>query len=108
LVALRRFVDADDAATNAALESRLRVIAGFLGDGVTLVPAAITGRAPVLEIACGDAIAASRALLADDPPVHVSERKAAQNILIVDPQALSLDDDPALAAALRRTLSLQA
>jgi len=108
LVALRRFVEADDAATNAALESRLRIIAGFLGDGVTLVPAAITGRAPVLEIACTDALAASRALLAEDPPVHVSERKAAQNVLIVDPQALSPDDDPALAAALRRTLSPQA
>jgi len=105
LVALRRFVETDDAAANAALESRLRVIAGFLGDGVTLVPAAITGRVPVLEIACADAVATSRALLADDPPVHVSERKAAQNILIVDPQALAPDDDPALATALRRSLS---
>lgn len=105
LVALRRFVEADDAATNAALESRLRIIAGFLGAGVTLVPAAITGRAPILEIASADALAISRALLAHDPPVHVSERKAAQNILIVDPQALAPDDDPALAAALRHALS---
>ncbi|MGE0425483.1 MAG: aminotransferase class V-fold PLP-dependent enzyme [Reyranellaceae bacterium] len=105
LVALRRFVEADDAATNVALESRLRIIAGFIGDAATLVPAAVTGRAPVLEIACGDSLAVSRALLADDPPVHVSERKAAQNVLIVDPQALAPDDDPTLAAALRRALS---
>jgi hypothetical protein len=36
--------------------------------------------------------------------VHVSERFAAQGILIVDPQALRPEDDAALAAALRNAL----
>jgi hypothetical protein len=36
--------------------------------------------------------------------VHLSERLAAQGILIVDPQALRPEDDAALAAALRNAL----
>ena len=55
LTALDRFVNADDAADNEALAARLRAIAalldGIAGIAVTLVPAATTGRVPVLEIA---------------------------------------------------------
>jgi L-seryl-tRNA(Ser) seleniumtransferase len=36
--------------------------------------------------------------------VHLSERFAAQGVLIVDPQALRPEDDAALVAALRRVL----
>jgi D-glucosaminate-6-phosphate ammonia-lyase len=51
-----------------------------------------------------DPMEASRRLLANDPPVHLSERFAAQGVLIVDPQALRPEDDAALAAALRKAL----
>src|SRR5258708_1811972 len=60
LVALDRFVKADDAAANAALEMRLPAIAAALkGHKVSLVGAAQTGRVPVLEIAVPDALALS-------------------------------------------------
>jgi D-glucosaminate-6-phosphate ammonia-lyase len=42
---------------------------------------------------------------AGEPPVHLSERFAAQGILIIDPQALRPEDDAALAAAVRAALS---
>jgi L-seryl-tRNA(Ser) seleniumtransferase len=48
-----------------------------------------------------DAHALSRRLQAAATPVHLSERFAAQGILIVDPQALRAEDDAALAAAVR-------
>src|SRR5260221_8472000 len=57
LTALDRFVKADDAADNARLEARLKAIAaGLNGHKVTLVPAAVTGRVPVLEVAVSDAL----------------------------------------------------
>ena len=77
LTALDRFVKADDAAANAVLETRLRAIAVALnGHAVTLVPAATTGRVPVLEIAVPDALEVSARLQRGDPPVHLSERHA--------------------------------
>src|SRR5262245_27378121 len=63
LVALDRFVKADDGAANAALEARLRAIAGQLkGLEVKLVPASVTGRVPVLEVAFADALGVSARL----------------------------------------------
>jgi len=105
LTALDRFVKADDAAANAALEARLRDIAGQLdGARVRLVTAAETGRAPVLEIALPDALAASARLQRGDPPVHLSERHAARGVLTLDPQVLLPEHDAPLAAALRAVL----
>src|SRR5216684_3304000 len=53
----------DDAADNEALAARLRAIAALLDSiAVTLVPAAQTGRVPVLEIAVPDALALSARL----------------------------------------------
>jgi D-glucosaminate-6-phosphate ammonia-lyase len=103
LVALERFVAADDQAANAALEKRLARIAAELGDVPRqLLPAQQTGKVPQLELRVGpQAFAISRRLQEGEPPVHVSERFAAQGILIVDPQALRPEDDGALAAALR-------
>jgi L-seryl-tRNA(Ser) seleniumtransferase len=40
-----------------------------------------------------------------DPPVHLSERFASQNVLIVDPQALQPEDDEAVAGAIRSALA---
>lgn len=105
LTALDRFVTADDAADNARLETRLKVIAAELnGHKVTLVPAAQTGRVPVLEIAVSDALALSAELQRGSPPVHLSERHAARGVLTVDPQVLLPEDDAPLAAALRGAL----
>src|SRR5436190_3611330 len=105
LTALDHFVKADDAATNAALEARLRTIAMALdGHDVTLVPAAKTGRVPVLEIVVPDALALSARLQRGDPPVHLSERHAARGVLTLDPQVLLAEHDAPLAAAIRAAL----
>src|SRR5215813_8409278 len=104
LVALDRFVKADDGAANAALEARLRAIAGQLkGLDVKLVPASVTGRVPVLEIAFADALGVSARLQKGDPPVHLSERHAPRGVLTVDPQVLLAEHDALLVAALRST-----
>ena len=114
LTALDRFVGADDAADNAALEARLGVIARALealpGMRVTPVPAQATGRVPVLELLVDagtagiDALGLSARLQAGDPPVHLSERQAARGVLTLDPQVLPPESDAALAAAIRRAL----
>jgi L-seryl-tRNA(Ser) seleniumtransferase len=102
LVALDRFVKADDSAANAALEARLRAIANQLkGLDVKLVPASVTGRVPVLEIAFADALGVSARLQHGDPPVHLSERHARRGVLTVDPQVLLPEQDALLVAALR-------
>jgi D-glucosaminate-6-phosphate ammonia-lyase len=65
------------------------------------VPAAKTGRVPVLEIAVPDALALSARLQRGDPPVHLSERHAARGVLTLDPQVLLPEHDAPLAAAIR-------
>ncbi|TAJ24382.1 MAG: aminotransferase class V-fold PLP-dependent enzyme [Reyranella sp.] len=105
LTALDRFVRADDAAANTALETRLKAIALKLnGAQVKLVPAAETGRVPVLEIAVPDALALSARLQRGDPPVHLSERHAARGVLTLDPQVLLPEHDAPLVAALGAAL----
>ncbi len=106
LTALDRFVKADDAADNAILEARLRAIATDLaGFDVTMVPAAQTGRVPVLEIAVLQALALSAHLQRGDPPVHLAECHAARGVLTLDPQVLLPEHDSPLAAALRTALA---
>ena len=105
LVALERFAGADDEAANAALQRRLEAIAKRLPDiKHRIADARETGRVPQLHISLKDPHSVSRRLQAGDPPVHLSERYAAQGILIVDPQALRPEDDAALAAALLKAL----
>ncbi len=105
LTALERFVTADDAADNARLETRLKAIAAELnGHAVTLVPASVTGRVPVLEIAVPEALVVSARLQRGDPPVHLSERHAARGVLTLDPQVLLPEHDAPLVAALRAAL----
>jgi len=108
MVALQRFIAGDDVARNAALAGRLERIAAAVarGEGLAaeLIPAARTGRVPVLEIAIDrarlriDAIELSRRLQAGDPPIHLGERRAVEDVLIVDPSTLREDDDLLLAA----------
>ena len=102
LTALDRFVKADDAADNEALAARLKAIAAMLDDiPVILVPAAKTGRVPVLEIVVPDALALSARLQRGEPAVHLSERHAARGVLTLDPQVLLPEHDAPLAAAIR-------
>ncbi len=106
LAALERFAAADDAASNAELEKRLERIAKQLGDlSKRIAPASETGRVAQLHVTVANPIALSRRLQAGDPPVHLSERFAAQGILIIDPQALRPEDDAALATAVRNAAS---
>src|SRR5687767_1172269 len=106
LVALERYAAGDDEASNAALEKRLQRIAHDLGDACPkkILSARETGRVPQLHVALQDPLAVSRRLQAVEPPVHLSERYAAQGVLIIDPQALRPEDDAALAAAVRSAL----
>jgi seryl-tRNA(Sec) selenium transferase len=104
LVALERFAAADDDASNAALEKRLQRIAKDIGGSTKLLSARETGRVPQLYLTLKDPMDVSRRLQAGDPPVHLSERFAAQGILVIDPQALRPEDDAALAAAVRNAL----
>lgn len=106
LVALERYAAADDEASSAALEKRLQRIASELGDRISkkLLSARETGRVPQLHLTLENPGALSARLQAGDPPVHLSERFAAQGILIIDPQALRAEDDAAVVAALRSAL----
>ena len=83
----------------------MRAIAVALnGHAVTLVPAATTGRVPVLEIAVPDALQVSARLQRGDPPVHLSERHAGRGVLTLDPQVLLPEHDAPLVAALKAAL----
>lgn len=109
LVALDRFVTADEAAERAAQERRLHAIAAQLA-GLNSVHAEMQSgsRAPVLRLALdppGRAAEAVARLLAADPPVHVAEREVAAGALLIDPQSLRPEDDALLAEALRAALS---
>ncbi len=105
LAALERFALADDEASNAALQERLEEIAKSLPTAKKrIVDARETGRVPQLHLTVENPIAVSRRLQAGEPPVHLSERFAAQGVLIIDPQALRPEDDAALAAALRKVI----
>ena len=106
LAALERFAAADDEAGNAVLEKRLEHIARQIDRvSMRLVPASETGKVPQLHLSLGQkAVQVSAELQAGDPPVHLSERFAAQGLLILDPQALRPEDDAALVAALRKAL----
>ncbi|MBM3572543.1 MAG: aminotransferase class V-fold PLP-dependent enzyme [Alphaproteobacteria bacterium] len=102
IVALQRFVGIDWDAEHRAIEGRFQRMAqrlGGAGFNTRLVPAAETGRQPWLEVTIDrdrlglDAHGASRALQAGDPPVHLSERRATDGILVIDPMSLNAADD---------------
>jgi L-seryl-tRNA(Ser) seleniumtransferase len=115
LVALERFAAADDDAVNGEREARLARIAAGLGGlaGVTtrVLSAREAGRVPVLQLAIdppaarATAIELSACLQRGDPPVHLSERFASQNVLVVDPQVLQPEDDQAVVDAIRGALA---
>jgi L-seryl-tRNA(Ser) seleniumtransferase len=101
LAALQRFARSED--PNPGFEKRLKKISSGLNGRV--LPASETGRVPQLHLKVKNPAAISRKLQSLNPPIHVSERLAAQGILIVDAQALRPEDDRVLAAALKRVLN---
>jgi L-seryl-tRNA(Ser) seleniumtransferase len=115
LAALERFAAADDEAVNGEREIRLRRIAALLGAlpgvGTRVLSAREAGRVPVLQLVIDPSVMGASAmdlsarLQRGDPPVHLSERFASQNVLIVDPQALQPEDDEAVAGAIRSALA---
>ena len=111
LVALERFAATDFGADMQARERQLAALAALLGDvphaKATLLSASATGRFPLLELAFdekvleADAYAISKRLQAGAPPVHLSERRAYEGILIVDSAGLRPEDYAAIAHAVR-------
>jgi L-seryl-tRNA(Ser) seleniumtransferase len=69
---------------------------------------------PVLELTIDPTVARATVielrarLQRGDPPVHLSERLASRNVLIVDPQVLRPEDDEVLADAIRSVLTMPA
>ena len=101
LVALERFAASDDLARLRAAEARLGKIAAELRSVETRI---VAGKVPTLEIVAKDASAVLARLAANDPPVHVGERKAESGILIIDVQAVRPEDDATLMRALQVAL----
>jgi L-seryl-tRNA(Ser) seleniumtransferase len=113
LVALERFVVADDGAANGKRETQLRRLADLLADikcRATVLSAAETKRYPILEIQFDeeslgfDAVEISRRLQRQSIPVHLSERRIYENVLLVDASGLRPDDEQAIASALAAAL----
>jgi len=115
LVALERFAADDDEVVNAEREARLARIAvpigALRGVGTRVLTAREAGRVPVLELTIDPSVARASALELSarlqrgDPPVHMSERFASRNVLIVDPQALQPEDDALVVEAIRNALA---
>jgi D-glucosaminate-6-phosphate ammonia-lyase len=112
VVALDRFVASDLDAEMRLRARRLALLATAIADlrfcSVGKVRA--DGRFPTLDLAIdpsgprGDALAVSRALQRNDPPVHLSERCALDGVLLVDSAALRPGDEDIVARALRAAL----
>jgi L-seryl-tRNA(Ser) seleniumtransferase len=115
VVALERFVRQDLEAEIARLADRLEAIAqrlrGIPHVETRLRPPAETGRFPQLEVRVDEralgqsAVAVIRALLAGDPPVHLSERRASAGVLTVCPEGLRDGDEGVIAERLRAVLA---
>lgn len=115
IVALERFVRLDHDAELRAREAQLRLLAERLS-GVPHVQvqersARETGRSPLLELVLDEralgrtASAISRELQRGEPPVHLSERRAAQGVLTVDPSGLRAGDERVVADRVRAVLT---
>jgi D-glucosaminate-6-phosphate ammonia-lyase len=113
IVALERFVACD---LEAEIETRRELLLRLAGSLAELPHChareikAAKGKFPSLDIeidmgALGsDAYAVSRALQRHDPPVHLSERRAWQGVLVVESAGLRAGDEEIVARALRAAL----
>ena len=101
LCALERYVASDEAEMSERWTQRLAAIAAALSADPSVRPRLLAATAsspiPLLELSLdGSALALSRRLQQGEPPVHLGERFADQGILIINPQALSAEDDKTL------------
>jgi D-glucosaminate-6-phosphate ammonia-lyase len=118
IVALERYVAADPQAENATWEQQLASIAEGLAKvahvTTRLLSAAETRRFPLLEIVLEEptlgrtAWAISLELQRGEPPVHLSERRAAEGILTVNPAGLRDGQEDLVATRLRSALTTNA
>ena len=109
LAALEIFAIGNDAAEAAAMERRLAAIAAPLAV-LNSVRAEIVsgGRVPLLAVMAGSASRAGSAVAAlrtHVPAIHVGEKRVAEGVLLVDPQALLEQDDAVLSRALVAALT---
>lgn len=112
LVALERFVAADDTVNNAGYEERLSQLAGRLAKlnavTVRLMTAAESKRYPLLEIRFDEAAlgltAAEVSQRLQRLHVHLGERRLAEGMLLVDPSGLQKDDYDSIASMLAKVL----
>jgi D-glucosaminate-6-phosphate ammonia-lyase len=111
LVALERFVALDHAGERARQERLLLALRGQLAGTPHLearfLPAAETGRDPLLELHLDEAglglsaFQLSLVLQHGDPPVHLGERRAVDGILTINPVGLRDGEEAIVAARLR-------
>jgi hypothetical protein len=111
---LERFVAADDDADNGKRETQLRRLADLLAGmeclRATVLSAAKTKRYPILEIQFDEvalgigAVEISRRLQRHSIPVHLSERRIYENVLLVDASGLQRGDEQTIASALAAAL----
>jgi len=111
LVALERFVALDHAGEQARQERLLLALRGQLAGVPHLearfLPAAETGRDPLLELQLDEAglglsaFQLSLVLQHGDPPVHLGERRAVDGILTINPVGLREGEEAIVAARLR-------
>ena len=114
LVALERFAQADSDGDNAQYQLQLQRLAELLANmahvRATVLSAAVTKRYPILEIrfdeqALGfDAAEVSRRLQRQPTPVHLSERRIHEAVLLVDASGLRPGDEQIIATALAAAL----
>jgi D-glucosaminate-6-phosphate ammonia-lyase len=117
LVALERFAASDEDEENSRYESQLealeRLVSRCSHVYPTLLGAAATRRYPMLEIrfderALGlDAAEISRRLQRQPTPVHLSERRLREGVLLVDASGLQPGDEKIIANALDAALERQ-
>ena len=114
VTALERFTSLDQAQEGiryiGMLEELAKGLAGQAQLRTRLLSAEETGRYPLLEISLDEsgvgqsAFEVSQKLQAREMPVHLSERRAAQGALTVDPSGLREGDNALVAMALKEVL----
>lgn len=117
MVALDAFIGMDEAATNAAVRSRLVEIGRALGEHPGLTARVVDGRRdgapPRLTIQVDASTAGigaaglSRSLRNGTPSIHVSEARVRSGVLLLDLAAVRPLDDATLLAGIARALAVR-
>jgi D-glucosaminate-6-phosphate ammonia-lyase len=100
LVALERFAATDDEVRQAAWRDILQAIVAA-AEGTSLQLAILDRPMPLLEVRAPDATALAGRLAAHDPPIHCSVGRREENVLVISPAALTVEQASIIGAALR-------